>query len=55
MLPKVSKGFRAIFVVVMCVVCVALCVLAVRLAQQGEGAYLGRLGTNCSWMQVWRG
>ena len=36
MLPKVSKGFRAIFVAVMCVVCVALCVLAVRLAQQGE-------------------
>ena len=31
MLPKVSKGFRAIFVAVMCVVCVALCVLAVRL------------------------
>ena len=30
MLPKVSKEFRAIFVAVMCVVCVALCVLAVR-------------------------
>ena len=27
MLPQVSKGFRAIFVAVMCVVCVALCVL----------------------------
>ena len=43
MLPKVSKGFRAIFVAVMCVVCVALCVLAVRLAQQGEQLRLTQL------------
>ena len=43
MLPQVSKGFRAIFVAVMCVVCVALCVLAVRLAQQGEQLRLTQL------------
>ena len=48
MLPKVSKGFRAIFVVVMCVVCVALCVLAVRLAQQGEQLRLTQLQLDAS-------
>ena len=48
MLPKVSKGFRAIFVAVMCVVCVALCVLAVRLAQQGEQLRLTQLQLDAS-------
>lgn len=48
MLPKVSKGFRAIFVAVMCVVCVALCVLAVRLAQQGEQLRLTQLQLDVS-------
>ena len=48
MLPQVSKGFRAIFVAVMCVVCVALCVLAVRLAQQGEQLRLTQLQLDAS-------
>lgn len=48
MLPKVSKGFRTIFVAVMCVVCVALCVLAVRLAQQGEQLRLTQLQLDAS-------
>ena len=42
MLPKVSKGFRAIFVAVMCVVCVALCVLAVRLEAPADAARANR-------------
>ena len=48
MLPQVSKGFRAIFVAVMCVVCVALCVLAVRLTQQGEQLRLTQLQLDAS-------
>ena len=48
MLPQVSKGFRAIFVTVMCVVCVALCVLAVRLVQQGEQLRLTQLQLDAS-------
>lgn len=48
MLPQVSKGFRAIFVTVMCVVCVALCVLAVRLARQGEQLRLTQLQLDAS-------
>ena len=48
MLPQVSKGFRAIFVAVMCVVCVALCVLAVRLGQQGEQLRLTQLQLDAS-------
>ena len=48
MLPQVSKGFRAIFVAVMCVVCVALCVLAVRLTQQSEQLRLTQLQLDAS-------
>ena len=48
MLPKVSKGFRAIFVAVMCVVCGALCVLAVRLTQQSEQLRLTQLQLDAS-------